>query len=77
MSKEEKILGKPETMPVVFMFQPTRFRVIPPDRLSEWEELMKNRVGIPAIIGGFPAGGGATGTVSDCPDADDCDADRG
>jgi len=34
--------------PVVFMFQPTEYEVVPPERLSEWERLMRTEVGFPA-----------------------------
>lgn len=34
--------------PVVFMFQPTEYEVVPPERLSEWEDLMRKEVGFPA-----------------------------
>jgi hypothetical protein len=34
--------------PVVFMYQPTEYEVVPPERLSEWEELMRKEVGFPA-----------------------------
>ncbi len=33
--------------PVVFMFQPTDYEVVPPERLSEWERLMRDEVGFP------------------------------
>jgi hypothetical protein len=33
--------------PVVFMFQPTDYEVVPPERLSEWERLMQTEVGFP------------------------------
>jgi hypothetical protein len=59
--------------PVVFMFQPTRFRIVRAEKLKEWEGLMRTRVGLSDMT----IGEGGTGTccVSDCPDADDCDQD--
>jgi hypothetical protein len=34
-------------MPAVFMFQPTGFEIVKtPDKLREWERLMRERVGL-------------------------------
>lgn len=32
--------------PVVFMFQPKEFEILPPERLTEWETAMRERVGL-------------------------------
>lgn len=32
--------------PVIFMLQPTHYEVLPPERLSEWEADMRERVGL-------------------------------
>jgi hypothetical protein len=34
--------------PSVFMFQPSRFERVGSDRLSEWEDVVRNEVGLPA-----------------------------
>ena len=46
MAKRKKWPARP-TEPVVFMFQPTEYEVVPPERLSEWERLMRTEVGFP------------------------------
>jgi hypothetical protein len=45
--KRKKWPNRPKE-PVVFMFQPTEYEVVPPERLSEWEGLMRKEVGFPA-----------------------------
>jgi hypothetical protein len=35
-----------EGRPVVFMFQPTHYKVIPPDKLREWQTSLAERVGL-------------------------------
>jgi hypothetical protein len=32
--------------PVAYMFQPTGYQVVPPERLQEWEQMMTERVGL-------------------------------
>lgn len=59
--------------PVVFMFQPSRFETVTGERIKEWEQLMRDKVGLPKLAGGFADGGSCT--VCNCPDADDCDVD--
>jgi hypothetical protein len=39
--------GQDETRPVVFMPQPRQYRVVPPERLREWETAMAEAVGLP------------------------------
>jgi hypothetical protein len=39
--------GQDETRPVVFLPQPQRYRVVPPERLREWETVMSQAVGLP------------------------------
>lgn len=36
--------------PIAFMFQPTEYEVVPPERLGEWERLMREDVGFPAEL---------------------------
>jgi len=33
--------------PIAFMFQPDEYEVVEPERLSEWETLMREAVGFP------------------------------
>jgi hypothetical protein len=49
-SKRKKWPTRPKE-PVVFMFQPTEYEVVPPERHSEWERLMRTEVGFPAEAG--------------------------
>lgn len=64
-------------LPLIFMFQPTEFEVVPGDKLAEWEERMRTQVGLGRFaelknredyVSGFE-------TTSLCPGAgaDDCD----
>lgn len=58
--------------PIVFMFQPTHFEVVPADRLHEWERDLVERVGLrPEII----SSNTGTGTWCGCPTFDDSDQD--
>lgn len=62
-----------QPMPLVFMFPPDRYKIVPNERLAEWEELLQERVGMKlARSGGMP-------TVSFCGGgtdiADACDSD--
>lgn len=51
--------------PVVFMFQP-QYKVVPPERLAQWEEAMRTRVGLPAeVVRALVAAGGVE---TDTPD---------
>jgi hypothetical protein len=68
---EGKKAKRPE--PVVFMFQPTEFKVAQPSQLADWEKLMQERVGIKG--GRWAAGASYTATTCCCPCADDCDVD--
>ena len=61
------------SMPAVFMFQPTGFEVVKtPEKLREWERLMRERVGLQTVaetlgeLSGLP-------TISYCDYACDCD----
>ena len=36
--------------PVAFMFQPAEYEIVPPERLSEWETLLRDSVGFPANV---------------------------
>ena len=38
-----------ESIPVVFMFRPTHYRVIPNQRLKEWEESFRKRIGLEGV----------------------------
>ena len=33
-------------VPMIFMFQPCEFQVVKPDKVHEWEEMMRNNVGL-------------------------------
>jgi hypothetical protein len=57
-------------VPAVFMFQPTRFEIShTPERIQEFERLMKERVGLQADLRttGLPS-------ISFCEGACDCDS---
>jgi hypothetical protein len=56
--------------PVVFMFQPTEYEVVPSERLSEWESLMRKNVGFPAELVKSMSRAG-TPCISFCPAFDD------
>ena len=60
-----------EKLPVVFNFQATRFFEIPSDRLQEWEELLKERIGIPKEAN-FNLPNNARRGITCCPCCDDC-----
>ena len=72
-----KGFGEPEKqiefkapLPAVFMFQPDTYEVVAKDKLIKWEKLMAMKFGID-----FKLHAGFTGTISCCPDCDDCDCD--
>jgi len=69
-TKKRKKWPKGPKQPVVFMFQPTEYEVVPPERLKEWEEAMRRRVGFPPELVNRMVGGGSE-TESFCPDFDD------
>jgi hypothetical protein len=39
--------GEEGPAPTIFLHQPSRFAFVPSDRLSEWERLVRERVGLP------------------------------
>ena len=50
---------KPPKQPVVFTFQPTHYRVVPPEKLAEWEENMRTLIGFPPeLVRAIAAAGG-------------------
>jgi hypothetical protein len=61
--------------PVVFMFQPTHYKIVPGDKLQEWERDLSEKVGLK----GFKRADGGEmrgiATYSWCGDVimDDCD----
>lgn len=60
--------------PTIFMHQPSRFAFVRSDRLSEWERLMRERVGLP--VSGVDQEAANSGTLSatlpnDCMDDSD------
>jgi hypothetical protein len=59
-----------EEVPVVFMFQPTKYFEVPSDRLQEWEKLLKERIGIPESVK-FSLPNNVRGCVTCSPCADD------
>jgi hypothetical protein len=64
----QRIFGRSPEQPVVFMFQPTAFEVMTPDRLTEWENLLQEKVGLEGR-----AREGRVSTLSYCDTRDDCD----
>lgn len=69
-----KASGKSQDMqlgvpPAIFMFRPTTFSYITPDRIKEWEQLMIERVGLAPDMASIQGGH----SISGCPSADDCD----
>lgn len=56
--------------PVVFMFQPTEYEVVPSERLAEWESTMRKNVGFPAELVKSIARA-RTPCISFCPQFDD------
>jgi len=63
----------PSKRPVIFHFQPDEFRQMDtPEKIKQWEKLMKERVGFSAEFTNFSG----TGTESCCQGTpDDCDQD--
>lgn len=35
-----------DSRPIAYMFRPTAYQIVPPERLDEWEKLMTERVGL-------------------------------
>jgi hypothetical protein len=57
--------------PIAFMFQPTEYRTVTPDRLKEWEAALQKYVGFsPALVAAI-RNAGFVETNSHCPDYDD------
>ncbi len=59
--------------PTVFMWQPTRFELVPSDRLHEWEQQIRDLVGLP-ISSIRQEGGSATWSATspdECMDDSD------
>jgi len=46
-ANRQNIWPKASKIPVAFMFQPTEYEVVRPERLAEWEKLMRESVGFP------------------------------
>ena len=68
-SKRKKWPARPKE-PVVFMFQPTEYEVVPSERLSEWEQMMRKSVGFSEkLVSALSRGG--TPCISFCPQFDD------
>lgn len=64
--------------PTIFMWQPSRFDPVPPDKLAEWERVVREHVGMPAT--GFSADMAGSRTLSatlpnDCMDDSDYEAE--
>jgi hypothetical protein len=60
-------------MPAVFMFQPTRFEVLEPEGFKEWENLLRERVGL-RFDPDVKLNAYGILTKSYCDAADDCDS---
>lgn len=67
--------GADPRRPAIFMWQPSRFRLIPAERLTEWERLLRLRVGLPIEgLASDQVGGSATLSATlpnDCMDDSD------
>jgi hypothetical protein len=59
-----------EKVPTILMFQPTEFELVESDKLQEFEESLKNDVGLRNFNFDKALGGG---TTCKCPRKDDCD----
>jgi hypothetical protein len=63
-----------EGRPVVFMFQPTHYKIIPPDKLQEWERDVAEKVGLEgfkrdkSIAQGIACGSWCNGPIFDDSD---------
>jgi hypothetical protein len=51
--RESELEGLPQpepdgdgARPIAYMFQPTGYQIVPPERLQEWEQMMTERVGL-------------------------------
>lgn len=64
-----------EYKPTVFTFQPTHYFKIPSDRLQEYEELLKERVGIPKGTK-LSLPNNVQYIATCCPCCDDCGTDE-
>ena len=40
---------RPANVPTVLMFQPTQFEIVPPEKVSEWEATLQERVGLQPV----------------------------
>ncbi|MFF6803552.1 hypothetical protein [Streptomyces sp. NPDC012616] len=60
-----------EKLPTILMFQPTRFEIVEGDRLKEWEEHLRDHVGLSVTPQGAQVRGNPS--ICFCPYADDCD----
>jgi hypothetical protein len=57
--------------PIAFMFQPTEYRTVTPDRLKEWEAGLRKFVGFsPALVAAISSAGFME-TMCGCPEYDD------
>ena len=67
--------GSETRMPAIVMWQPSTFRIVPADRLTEWERLLSMRVGLPIEgLATDQVGGSATLSATlpnDCMDDSD------
>lgn len=62
-------------VPTILMFKPTDFELVPEDKLEEWEEHLREDVGLDNVVLS-PQRSGARGTTSRSgrpPAKDDCD----
>ena len=56
--------GRRDGFPVVFNFRPKQFVAVSPDRLKDWEEMMKLEVGLIPDRGGHMWSGDPCETIS-------------
>ncbi|MFE7650195.1 hypothetical protein [Streptomyces phaeoluteigriseus] len=63
--------SQPQATPAVFMFQPTEFEDVPVERLDEWEQDLREYVGLD--LESATLRNGVSRSTSRSPKKDDCD----
>lgn len=63
-----------ELLPTILMFKPTEFEVVPDDKLEEWEQHLREDVGLDLVtLAADRRGRGTTSRSGRPPEKDDCD----
>jgi hypothetical protein len=72
---DDQQVHKLKGVPLIFMFQPTEFIVVKPDKIKEWEDMMMKNVGLDkfAQFRAERTHGFETTSVCVGTGADDCD----